>query len=182
MLIINKILGIIWFISLLGVANMSPVLLKKLPFLNIPVDFGKNWRKERLFGKNKTWRGFFCAPIIGGLFFLVQKFLYVKISFLKEISLFNYQEMTVWFGVWVGLGVIVGDLVKSFFKRRWHICPGKSWLPFDQIDFILGGLIVALCFYRFKFLDIIFIIIIGFCLHLLVKFLGYILKIDNKPI
>jgi CDP-2,3-bis-(O-geranylgeranyl)-sn-glycerol synthase len=39
----------------------------------------------------------------------------------------------------MGLGAGTGDAVKSFFKRRIDIEPGKSWPFFDQLDFFLGA-------------------------------------------
>lgn len=39
----------------------------------------------------------------------------------------------------MGLGVGVGDAVKSFFKRRIGTKPGASWPVFDQLDFYIGA-------------------------------------------
>ena len=52
-------------------ANMAPVLFKKLNLLNKPVH-------EKLFGKNKTWRGLVVAVILGGIIFWLQKIAYIK--------------------------------------------------------------------------------------------------------
>jgi CDP-2,3-bis-(O-geranylgeranyl)-sn-glycerol synthase len=64
-----KIFGIIWFVALLGVANMAPVFFKKIPILGAPIDNGKTWRGKRIFGDNKTWRGIIAAILIGFLSF-----------------------------------------------------------------------------------------------------------------
>ena len=37
-------------------------------------------------------------------------------------------------------GALIGDIIESFFKRRVGIERGKNWIPFDQLDFILGVL------------------------------------------
>jgi len=37
-------------------------------------------------------------------------------------------------------GALIGDIIKSFFKRRIGKKRGQDWIPFDQIDFILGVL------------------------------------------
>lgn len=34
-----------------------------------------------------------------------------------------------------------GDAVKSFFKRRMRIPPGRAWIPADELDFITGALL-----------------------------------------
>ena len=46
-------------------------------------------------------------------------------------------------GALLGFGAMTGDAVKSFFKRQRGIPPGKSWFPFDQLDFVVGGLLFA---------------------------------------
>ena len=42
---------------------------------------------------------------------------------------------------YLGLGALLGDLVKSFFKRKIGIKSGEPWIIFDQIDYVIGGLI-----------------------------------------
>ena len=37
-------------------------------------------------------------------------------------------------------GALGGDVIESFFKRRAGRNRGEDWIPFDQIDFILGVL------------------------------------------
>jgi CDP-2,3-bis-(O-geranylgeranyl)-sn-glycerol synthase len=46
-------------------------------------------------------------------------------------------------GFLLGLGAMAGDAAKSFFKRRLGIAPGHPWIPFDQIDFQIGALLLA---------------------------------------
>ena len=38
------------------------------------------------------------------------------------------------------IGALLGDIIESFFKRRIGKSRGENWIPFDQIDFILGVL------------------------------------------
>ena len=37
-------------------------------------------------------------------------------------------------------GALFGDIIESFFKRRMGRNRGEDWIPFDQLDFILGVL------------------------------------------
>ena len=63
------------------VANMAPQVasrLEILKFLDKPVDFGKSVFGKRIFGQNKTFRGFFVGVIFG-----------VVISFLQYILAAN---------------------------------------------------------------------------------------------
>jgi CDP-2,3-bis-(O-geranylgeranyl)-sn-glycerol synthase len=46
-------------------------------------------------------------------------------------------------GLRCAVGALGGDLAKSWLKRWRGIPPGGPWLPFDQLDFQVGALIVA---------------------------------------
>ena len=129
----------IWLLLPAGIANMSPVLFKWIPFLNCPVDGGLLVRGKPLFGKNKTYRGF----LFGTLMAIVA--VYVQTLFADQMSAYsviNYAEINVWYwGFLLGFGALLGDMIESFFKRQVGVKSGKPWPPFDQIDWILGGLL-----------------------------------------
>ena len=40
-------------------------------------------------------------------------------------------------------GALLGDIVESFFKRRAGKERGEDWIPFDQLDFLLGALFLS---------------------------------------
>ena len=98
------------------IANMAPILLRGIPFGGKPIH-------EKLFGAHKTWRGLVVAPLVGGLVFLLQKWLYLQ-GF-QDWALIDYADFPVLFGFMQGAGVILGDLVKSFYKRKQGIKPGE---------------------------------------------------------
>ena len=74
-------------------------------------------------------------------------------------------------------GAITGDLVKSYFKRKKGIKPGQKWVPYDQLDFMLGALILLYPFVKLTFLSISILILLTPFLHVLVNHIGYLLKI-----
>lgn len=123
-------------------ANMAPVIFDKLRFLknfNRPIDGGRKMNGHDLFGRHKTWRGLMAAVVFSLLICFIQSWLF-GFEYFRLISSFDYRRwwmMTV-FGVLAGLGAILGDLGKSFLKRRLGIAAGKSWPVFDQLDFIAG--------------------------------------------
>ena len=41
-------------------------------------------------------------------------------------------------------GALIGDIIESFFKRRIGKNRGEDWIIFDQLDFIIGALILCL--------------------------------------
>ncbi len=152
------------------VANMAPELVKCLPFER-PI-----WEKR--LGKNKTWRGLIVATIAGGFVFWLQKWLF-QYSFFKSISLINYVDFSIGLGVFLGLGAILGDAVESFFKRREGIKPGESWMPYDQIDFAIGGLVLGWFVYVPKASVVLIIIVSSFFLHMLISRIGFWLGIKK---
>lgn len=119
-------------------ANMAPVLFRWIPFLDKPVH-------QKLFGAHKTWRGIGAAAIMGTLVFGLQKYLYV-VGF-RQFALIDYSDFSWWLGFFLGLGAILGDLVKSYYKRKDKIPPGEPWIPFDQLDFVVGGVIGSFFIY-----------------------------------
>lgn len=169
---IIKIIALIYFMLPAYLANMAPPLLKKLNFLDYPIN-------ERLFGSHKTYRGFLFAIVIGVLIFYVQKILFQHIFF-KNISMINYNEYSMLLGFLLAFGAMLGDLIKSFIKRRMNIAPGGRFIPWDQLDFVFGALILSYFMIRLSFLDIISIIIISFLLHILFNHIGYYLHVNQK--
>jgi len=173
------VLQVVGLIIPAGVANMAPVLSSRtFKFLAKPVDLNKTFRGIRIFGDHKTWRGVIIAPLAGLLIFYLQRYLY-QFGFFEELSFFNYESMSPLFGLMLGLGAIVGDLIKSFFTRQMKIKPGKSWFPFDQIDWILGAFVFALPLYVPTLPMIAVAIFAGIVLHILTNLIGYALKIKK---
>ncbi len=165
-----------------GLANMSPVLFKDtLHFLAKPVDGGATFAKQPLFGAHKTWRGLIVGTIMGGLLFIVQYGAAVIYPQTVSWTPFDITEVPVWFGFVFAAGALLGDLIKSFFKRRIAVAPGKTWFPFDQIDFLVGSTVVAMLFFDITLLMWVLIISIGIFFHILVNHIGYWLKIKDSP-
>lgn len=98
------------------------------------------WRGKRLLGDHKTVSGLVLGLLAGGLTGWIQHLAYGS-STLQSISLISYASVFVslYIGVLLGAGVLTGDAIKSFIKRRLRIAPGQPWIPFDQIDFVLGA-------------------------------------------
>ena len=155
-------------------ANMAPVIVKDwFKKLAIPIDFGKN-----IFGKNKTYRGF----IFGILFAVVVtylQFLLYNIGFFKTLSFIDYSN---WFlvGFYFGFGALLGDLLESFMKRRLKIGPGEKFIPWDQLDFVVGSLILVGIIVNITWKKVLFIAIISVLGHILVNHAAYYLKIRNE--
>jgi CDP-2,3-bis-(O-geranylgeranyl)-sn-glycerol synthase len=84
--------------------------------------------------------------------------------------------------VLLSFGALFGDMVKSFFKRQLGVASGKSWFPFDQIDYIVGGLAFSAIVVRLEATQYISVLVVWFALHLISSYIGYLLKLKKDPI
>jgi CDP-2,3-bis-(O-geranylgeranyl)-sn-glycerol synthase len=173
------VLKAFYFILPGAFANMAPLLVKNIHFLAVPVDFGRTWRGKPVFGKNKTYRGFFFGIVASVLVAFLQRWLYSYDSF-ADISVVNYAVIDVLlFGFLMGFGVLLGDLVKSFFKRRLGIKPGARFFPWDQLDSLIGGFILLSFIYVPQKSIIIFLIIAVPLIHIGTNHLAFYLGIKD---
>jgi CDP-2,3-bis-(O-geranylgeranyl)-sn-glycerol synthase len=144
-------------------ANGAPVLAGG----GLPMDFGKNFVDgKRVFGSNKTFRGFFFGLAVG------------VAAGSAEWMLFGYPFL---FSVLSPLGALVGDLAAAFLKRRLGIAPGGLLPVVDQVDFVVGALLFSLPLAMVSWELAVAVIIITPPIHLLTNFLAYKLKLKKNP-
>jgi CDP-2,3-bis-(O-geranylgeranyl)-sn-glycerol synthase len=74
---------------------------------------------------------------------------------------------------------LVGDLVKSYFKRRLNIPSGQRWLPWDQLDMVIGGIVFGFLLYRFSWQQVVVLLVVSPLLILVVNLVSYWLKIKK---
>lgn len=183
---INELIFVWWFFSPAGVSNIAAFMSGKYPFLkkySYPVDFGIKFRGKRLLGDNKTIRGFIFG-ILGaiGIIYL-QIYLYKISPSLQKTIPIDYNTINpIIFGFLSGFGAMLGDAVKSFFKRQIGVPPGQSWFPFDQIDYILGGILFTALYIRLDITQYVILFFVWFLLHPLTTLIGYILKLKDSPL
>lgn len=143
----NGILRGLWLFLPAYVANMAPVFVARLiPAWNAPMDGGRDAADgRRILGPGKTWRGLAGGAFFGGVTALVLSLLAPVTSFVLDADDFGRSagaspSNIFLFGSVLGALALVGDAVKSYFKRRRAIERGGSWIPFDQLDFVVFGL------------------------------------------
>lgn len=175
---------------------MSPVFTSKLlPKWSTPIDFGAvHADGERALGNGKTWRGLLGGAVSAGITALFMG-LY-PLPFVSDLD-YGYTEGTpLWglflFGFMMGFMALSGDAIESYAKRRSGRPRGSAWFPFDQLDFVVFGLLSAFAFYPLlegtwaldAFFDpwVLGTLIIGTpALHLSVNRIGYWLKLKDVP-
>ena len=170
-MVIQLILKALYFFLPAYLANMAPVFFKKLPFLNIPIH-------KKLFGKNKTWRGLMAGTMVGGVVFLIQKLLYA--DGFRSFALIDYNDFSILLGFLLGFGAIIVDLVESYYKRKAEILPGGRWVPFDQLDFVIGGIIFSCFLYVPPAEVFLVLLIVSPLLHIATNHIGYWLGINES--
>lgn len=172
----NDYLAAVLFFLPAGLANMAPVLACRVPLLrswNTPIDFGTTLRGKRLFGANKTWRGLIMGTFVGALSAVIIGSLYP--NSVGQAPLYIIGGL-------LGFGALAGDALESMVKRQLNIDPGSSWFPFDQLDYIIGGLLAVSLVISVPTWVVITIFAVYFVMHIVVSYLAFKLGYKDKPI
>lgn len=146
-------------------ANAIPVIVGG----GIPLDFGRKFFDGKpIFGKNKTVRGFFIGLLIGTL-----------IAFAETLFL-NHPVLL---GFLVSLGALLGDLTGAFVKRRLNLQPGQLLPVVDQVDFVVGAVLLSLpvSLSLLTWELVVVVLIITPPLHLLTNVVAYKLGLKKNP-
>jgi CDP-2,3-bis-(O-geranylgeranyl)-sn-glycerol synthase len=144
-------------------ANAAPVLGGG----GKPMDFGKNFTDgKRVFGTNKTFRGFFVGLAIGA-----------GVGVLDCVA-FGFPWL---FALLTPLGALLGDLAGAFLKRRLSIAPGGLFPVVDQIDFVAGALVFSLPLMVINWETAVTVLLITPPIHLFTNFLAFKLKLKKNP-
>ena len=104
-----------------GIWMRSPRSLR----YSVPLDGGHTFRGRRVFGDNKTLRGFMVlAPVAGCAFFLLGMMRDAGVAWLRP-GLWGLDPFALFgVGAWAGFCFMAGELPNSFLKRQWRIEPG----------------------------------------------------------
>jgi CDP-2,3-bis-(O-geranylgeranyl)-sn-glycerol synthase len=173
---LDIIIKAVWLMVPAYIANPSAVVFGG----GKPIDLGRNWRDgRRLLGEGKTIRGLFAGTICGIIAGLIQ----IQISPLTDFLTAPPINAV----VTLSFGALLGDLVKSFFKRRAGLSRGAKLPLVDQLDFVLGAWFLTYIFSPSWFLEnftieiIITLLILTPILHRLTNILGYRIKLKKEP-
>ena len=96
------------------------------------MDFGKNFFDgKRVFGNNKTFRGFFFGLAVGMMVGLM------------EVTCFPFSNFIC---LLIPLGAFVRRFDGCVLKRRMGIAPGGLLPIVDQVDFVIGAIVLLVAF------------------------------------
>ncbi|MEK7524029.1 MAG: CDP-archaeol synthase, partial [Patescibacteria group bacterium] len=124
----------------------------------------------------KTYRGLLSGILFGIIAIFLQQYL-ASFPWFEKISLLPYREFNAWqlifVGALLGAGALLGDLLKSFFKRRLNIPAGEPWVPFDQLDFVVGALVAVSLVYPLPLWHTVAVMILTVPLHFIVNLAAF---------
>ncbi|QQR92872.1 MAG: CDP-2,3-bis-(O-geranylgeranyl)-sn-glycerol synthase [Candidatus Iainarchaeum archaeon] len=140
-----------------------------------PLDGGKHfWDGKPLLGKGKTWKGTLMGILTGTFAGLLIWNFFPEQALLLTPYYPSYSFL-------LALGAIAGDIVGSFLKRRMDIERGKQAPLLDQLDFVIGGLVLGLVYFQPDIIQVLVLALITPLVHSLANRLAFTLKLKNVP-
>ena len=158
---VGIITAAVLFIGPSYVANAAPLLLGG----GRTLDGGRKLSDgQPIFGSHKTVRGVFAGVIAGTLVGLGESLVDPRLVF---------------GGFMIALGSVLGDLLGAFIKRRFRVEPGKAFPMLDQLDFILGGLLLGYAFFPIPLVSAVLVVFVTPPIHLGTNYGAYLLGIKR---
>ena len=183
------LLHVILPVLLGGVCNMVFVKSPWLDGLKRPIDGAHRARDgRRLFGANKTWKGFWGMVVLTALWAaLFDAAVAWSGSDLPRAPVGGVFGALLG-GALFGLAYVLAELPNSYIKRRLDIAPGANangwtgglFVVIDQIDSVLGCMLAAMLVTPLRWSDAAMIVLLCGGLHLLVNQLLFRLKLKNQ--
>ena len=177
------VLGAVYFMLPAYVANLSGLAFGG----GTPVDGGRECKDgRRLIGNGVTWKGLQNRTIIGTLVGAVLGIIgtfYGDLSVLTGgiIDLHVYGSLIggLILGFLMAFGALLGDAVGSFLKRRMGLERGAPAPFMDQLDFVVGALVLSLLVVRISWSFFIIIALLSLFLHLGSNTFAYLIGIKD---
>ncbi|MFH1586258.1 MAG: CDP-2,3-bis-(O-geranylgeranyl)-sn-glycerol synthase [Candidatus Diapherotrites archaeon] len=170
-LLLDFLIKILIYIIPMYIANSGAMLFGgKTPFdLNIKFIDGKP-----IFGPGKTFKGTSIGIGLGtASAFLLEYFFPALTAGISPHFLL--------LGFALSIGAILGDMAGSFFKRRNNIPRGTEVLFLDQLDFVIGGMILGTIYYLPGFWEALLIGAATIIIHKMTNYLAFKIKLKKVP-
>jgi CDP-2,3-bis-(O-geranylgeranyl)-sn-glycerol synthase len=147
-----------------------------------PVDFGHEFRGDRILGDGKTWRGGAAGVGAGFALAVLLNAAVTQGYFPDFLPTFELRA-----GFALALGAILGDMGASFLKRRTGRERGAPFPGVDQLDFVVGAFVVTALLAPDWFFDeftvevIIAVLVLTPLLHVTTNLIAYRLGLKDEP-
>jgi CDP-diglyceride synthetase len=177
-----------------GATNMAFVKAPILGELSRPMDGGVLMRDgKRLFGDNKTWKGFLGMIAATSFWLAIAGWLATNVPSIHGLSLIPFEELELPFNAWFfgaiwGLVYVLAELPNSFLKRRMDIQPGENatglkglfFLVLDQADSVIGCVLVLFLFSSITWLDGVMLVVLGSFAHYITNLSLYVVRLKKQ--
>ena len=191
---IAQIYATLTSVIIAGVLNMIFVKLPIFSGLSNPIDRGRCLSDgRRLFGDNKTWKGFLGMVALGGIAQIIWSAVCCSVPALEKNNQFiaahgSSLAANLGAGLLFGLAYALFELPNSFIKRRIGIAAGKTdkgikgalFFVIDQIDSLLGVVLCLSFLCTISFAQYWLYILVGFFTHSAVNLILYALRIRRN--
>ena len=93
-------------------------------------------------------------------------------------SVFFYPNLMI-AAILASLGALLGDLAGAFVKRRLKISPGRSLPVFDQLDFVVGAILLVSPIVSLSLGAALILVLVTPPIHLLTNLGAYVLGLKS---
>ena len=152
----------------------------------VPLDGGLTWRGRRLFGPNKTIRGFIVMMPAAAFAFALLALAAPRGTGLWTLTGVEYAAL----GAWAAFGFMAGELPNSFLKRQLDVPPGAAatgplakgfQFLFDRLDSGVGMLAAVSLVVPTPWTTWAIVLLIGPFIHWSFSFVMFRLGIKPRP-
>jgi CDP-2,3-bis-(O-geranylgeranyl)-sn-glycerol synthase len=163
----DRVVQLLYLMLPVYAANMAPPFVRYWPGRVRPIS-------ERWLGSHKTWLGYGFAIVAATAVAALQW----RLQWAG--GLVDYAQWAR-LGPACGLAAMLGDSAKSLVKRRLDIAPGERWVPADQLDFVIGGLLALAWWVDLRATDVAIVLGVTFAGALAVNRMAHALGIKDTP-
>jgi len=189
-----QLLFLIAIVVCAGATNMAFVKSAYFTILSRPMDAGIVLADgRRLFGDNKTWKGFFGMIVFTALWVAIAACLAAMFPAVRDLSLIPFEQLglplnVLLAGALLGLAYVLAEVPNSYCKRRIDIPPGQNaqgmrglmFLVLDQADSVIGCVIVLPLFSNITRVDAIVLVVLGSLAHYLTNLGLYAVRLKRQ--
>jgi len=149
-----------------------------------PIDGGRTWGGRRILGDGKTWRGTAAGTLAGTALAIVLNAVYDPVAVSLGVAADPFPLLA---GAGLALGAMVGDIGASFLKRRTGRERGAAFPGLDQLDFVVGALLVSGLFapsWTLATFDppvLVAVLVLTPLLHVVTNAIAYVLGLKSEP-
>lgn len=179
-MLVPLVVGALWAMVPAYIPNNAAVLAGG----GRPIDGGRTMGGRRLLGDGKTWRGTVFGTLAG---VAIASLLNIVRPAAESSFGFALPEFPLVAAFALALGAMLGDIAASFLKRRSGRERGAAFPVLDQLDFVVGALLLALVVDPNWFLEtftltrIVVVVVMTPLLHVSTNGIAYALGLKAEP-